>query len=155
MSDDFKHGLMVKIHVRSTILLSVPNLSQNCPEYQAKSSKSSKIIKIIDYLSIICDRFVYFFVKKFSIFSNSVKKLFLEIVYPMLWNTPQDIIPSQNSFTLWPLSDDLKSTVFDRGFCTGHAVAPNVKEFWDGTIPWGVFQSIWYTISRNNFLTKF
>ena len=28
----FKHGLMVKIHVRSTILLSVPNLSQNCPE---------------------------------------------------------------------------------------------------------------------------
>ena len=73
----------------------------------------------------------------------------------MLQNTPQDIIPSQNSFTLWLLLDDLKSPVFDRGFCTGHAVAPNVKEFWNGTIPWSVFQSIGYTISRNNFLTKF
>ena len=134
---------MIKIHVRSTILLSVPILSQNCPEYQAKSSKSIKINGFHWYLlSITGGKWYYcviFFDHKISKFLNLVKNLFLEIVDTMLWNTLQDIIPSQNSFTLWPLSDDLKSPTFDRSFYTNHVVAPNVKEFWDGIIPWNAF----------------
>ena len=49
------------------------------------------------------------------------------------------------------MQNPLSKTVDFRSSDNGH----NVKEFWDGIISWGVFQSIVYTISRNTFLTKF
>ena len=86
MSDDFKHELVVKIHVRSTILLSVTNLSQNCPE-SMKSNENQLNPLIVNALHVLC-LCIFFRAEIFNFFQFGQKIVSRNCVYYVLKYVP-------------------------------------------------------------------